>query len=541
VHQVPNHRFLYRRGSTLYFRRAIPAEARAAFNGKREMIVSLKTGSLSEARPKWAALITEFELTLAKISLPAANLAEPPTPELIDEAVRAWRQEHLYSRAMLDFGRDDPEADGLVKDSERYEGQLLPTMRGGTGRRPPQLQTEWIADHLIAQNNWSVDRSSGLYRHLVSRVARGELDLGRTIRKEMEFEPHAVMDSFFGPAEYQADVERQRRRSTKRKVSILALFDAYAAEAELKPATLKAWRTCLASMIAHLGHDDASRVEPKDIVAWKEALAAAGGDDPTRGARTIRDKYLAAAKAVFRWAAENHKIEANPTQGVGIRVKKRARLREPSLSDDEAAIILSASLAEGDTAARSPQAFARRWVPWLCAYTGARVGEITQLRREDVFEEAGIACIRITPEAGTQKTDRAWKVPLHPHLLEQGFVEALGDRSGPLFYDPSNHRGGSLGNPQSKKVAERLAKWVRSIGVDDPLVQPNHGWRHRFKTQARLVGMDPEARDTIQNHSRGTEGDKYGDKPLPMLFRAIQMLPRYDLMSQRQTVSPSSD
>lgn len=155
------------------------------------------------------------------------------------------------------------------------------------------------------------------------------------------------------------------------------------------------------------------------------------------------------------------------------------------------------------------------------------MGEITQLRSQDVFVEDGIYCLRITPEAGTQKTDRAWKVPLHPHLLEQGFIGALSGRSGPLFYDPANHRGGSFGNPQSKKVAERLAKWVRAIGVNDPLVQPNHGWRHRFKTQARLVGMDSEARDAIQNHSRGSEAEKYGHNPLPTLFRAVQMLPAY--------------
>lgn len=343
------------------------------------------------------------------------------------------------------------------------------------------------------------------------------------------FEPLAITDAFFSPAEHQADADRKRRRVVTKSVSILGLFNAYTAEAELKPATQKAWRYCLAHLVEHLGHDDATQVEPTDIIGWKEALAAEGGDEPARGARTIRDKYLAAAKAVFRWAAENHKISTNPTEGIGIRVKKRPRLREPGLTDKEADTILRAALRESDRATGSLQSFARRWVPWLCAYTGARVGEITQLRSQDVFLEDGIYCLRITPEAGTQKTDRAWKVPLHSHLLEQGFIGALSGRSGPLFYDPANHRGGSLGNPQSKKVAERLAQWVRAIGVNDPLVQPNHGWRHRFKTQARLVGMDPEARDALQNHSRGSEAEKYGHNPLPTLFRAVQMLPAYSV------------
>ncbi|MEC5293197.1 hypothetical protein, partial [Aurantimonas sp. C2-3-R2] len=32
----------------------------------------------------------------------------------------------------------------------------------------------------------------------------------------------------------------------------------------------------------------------------------------------------------------------------------------------------------------------RRWVPWICAYTGARVNEITQLRRQDIKQIDGI-------------------------------------------------------------------------------------------------------------------------------------------------------
>jgi hypothetical protein len=49
----------------------------------------------------------------------------------------------------------------------------------------------------------------------------------------------------------------------------------------------------------------------------------------------------------------------------------------------------------------------RRWVPWLCAYTGARVGELTQLRAGDVQARQGPAgsiwVLRLTPDAGQDK------------------------------------------------------------------------------------------------------------------------------------------
>jgi integrase len=85
------------------------------------------------------------------------------------------------------------------------------------------------------------------------------------------------------------------------------------------------------------------------------------------------------------------------------------------------------------------------------------------------------------------------------------------------------------GNPQAKKVGEYLARWVREIGVTDLAVLPNHGWRHRFKTQARLANMDPEIRDVIQGHSPRTVGEAYGDTTPVVSLREISKLPWYSV------------
>ena len=123
----------------------------------------------------------------------------------------------------------------------------------------------------------------------------------------------------------------------------------------------------------------------------------------------------------------------------------------------------------------------------------------------------------------------AREVPLHPHLIEQGFLTAVAGRRGPLFYDPSKHRGGTAGNPQCKKVAERLARWVGELGITDKELLPNHGWRHRFKRVARSVRMDHEARDNIQGHAARTEGDKYGGTGITFRYEEICKLPRYQI------------
>ncbi|QDM41440.1 site-specific integrase [Altererythrobacter sp. TH136] len=309
--------------------------------------------------------------------------------------------------------------------------------------------------------------------------------------------------------------------------TIISLFDGYVAERAPAPATVKAWKRMITSLTAFVGHDDASLVTADDVVRWKDHLLL----ERKLSAKTVREGYLSAAKAVFGWAKDNRRVEDNPAVNLKVRGGKAQRLRDPGFSDEEAKTILNATLATGDGRQTELSIRARRWAPWLCAYTGARVNEITQLRKQDVFEEDGIWLIHITPEAGGVKNQQARKVPIHSHLVEQGFVELVTSLpEGPIFYDPKANRKGSDGNPQFKKVGERLAKWVRSLGVDDPNVAPNHGWRHRFKTAARSARMEQEARDAIQGHAPASEGQRYGVWAVRDLAIEVEKLPRIALV-----------
>jgi integrase len=125
------------------------------------------------------------------------------------------------------------------------------------------------------------------------------------------------------------------------------------------------------------------------------------------------------------------------------------------------------------------------------------------------------------------KTGQFRDVPIHPHLIEMGFLDYVKTRTGPLFYDPARGRGGSAANPISKKAGERLAAWVRKLGIDDVGVDPNHGWRHSFKTRGRACGMRESVLDAIQGHAPRTEGGKYGGYTIEMKASELKLFPRY--------------
>lgn len=330
-------------------------------------------------------------------------------------------------------------------------------------------------------------------------------------------------------AQDEAFLNMVREEQAASRAPLMELFDAYVAERKPAPATVKRWRPVMEHIKGFLGHDDAARITRKDVVAWKDSLLAEKGEDgePMRSARTVKETYLASMMVVLGFARENAKIKANVAADVSVRVPKKVRLRDPHFTDTEARTILRASLAPQPDSLSPEHRLARRWVPWLCAYTGARVNEMTQLRGQDVQKIEGVWTIRITPDAGRVKGNTARTVPIHEHLIEQGFldvVEATGD--GPMFYNPERGRGGSEGNPHHKKMGERLAAWVRKLGVDDPEVQPNHAWRNGFKTRARGK-LDHEAREVLLGHAMKTEGEKYGVWPMPALAEELAKFPRF--------------
>src|SRR5262249_9045433 len=179
----------------------------------------------------------------------------------------------------------------------------------------------------------------------------------------------------------------------------------------------------------------------------------------------------------------------------------------------------------------------RRWVPWLLAYTGARAAEITQLRKTDVTCD-GIPAIKITPEAGAVKNRQTRTVPLHQHLIEQGFLSFVrANDNGPLFYNEGTAPvpGKDLthpSKPRSVKAREHLAAWVRKLGVTDREVSPNHGWRHTFKQIAARAGIKDTTIDWIVGHAAKTVGEEYREPTLADKAEALKRFPRYEVTTE---------
>ena len=103
---------------------------------------------------------------------------------------------------------------------------------------------------------------------------------------------------------------------------------------------------------------------------WKDHLLE------TLSAKTVRDSYLATAKAAFTWAADDlDQLAQNPFAGVKVRLAKRITTREQGFQQDEAeAILRAAQRYSGSSREHPTMTAAKRWVPLPGSLYGCSCG-----------------------------------------------------------------------------------------------------------------------------------------------------------------------
>ena len=305
-----------------------------------------------------------------------------------------------------------------------------------------------------------------------------------------------------------------------------SLFERWIAKAKPASSTVNRWRGVFLRLQSDFPNISAAALPPEQMQEWANRLI-----DSDRSAGTVAHIWVGAARTVFAWAIDEKLISRNPFTGWRVKVPKKIRMRETkSFTDGEIETILNTALA---IEVRSKTDAAKRWCPWLAAYSGARMGELTQLRGVDIVERDGIHAIKISPEAGTTKTGKVRTVPLHEHLVEQGFLAFVkANGAGPLFYNESKQPSGPIDptnprKPRYVKAREQVATWVRRLGVNDPELSPNHAWRHTFKAIGFRSGMSEKVLDAIVGHAPASVGRGYGEPTLADKAKELQKFPRY--------------
>ena len=407
---------------------------------------------------------------------------------------------------------------------EKNRGRRLVALRAALTSGETRLVDAAI-QQFISDNSLSIEPGSTEWHELGHKLTRAEIDaLERTLERDRGFFSGSPTDPIVRPAEapIKASVP----------VSLQKLFQDYITNCQAVGKHHdggKVWEPVFKSLGKFLGHDDARKITKRLLIEWRDSLLATG-----KSAATVSKKYLAAVRAVLTWAHVNDRLPTNEIKDVKQATPKKVFTRERGYTTPEAVRVLKASVAymPPTAANRSNResghiTAAKRWVPLLCAFTGARVTEMTQLRKEDVRRAEDCWILRITPDAGSVKTGQFRDVPLHRQVVALGFIDFVNSAEpGPLFHNaqsPDKYLKGA------RATAGRLSDWLQDQGLVPEGLQPSYGWRHRFKTQGRELGASDRVLIATQGHPGSTASDGYGDVTIAAILRVIEALSDYDL------------
>lgn len=471
-----------------YFRKGIPKKLRPAFGGRHEYLVSLHTKDLAEANRKITPVAADFEERLARARGEAVHLSHQQVVALVGR----W-----YSREMAQWESDPGVAVGWEDE--------LDHLRVHDVEASYERAVSADLDDLLAYETLQVDAETRA--ELAKELFWGKVKRTQTLlrRSRGDYGPDDNLTKF---PEWKPKGDTEQRPA----LTLTEMIDGWATEGGALERTKYQWTRILKSLEVLVGHDDAAKISREDIIKWKDVMIAQGLE-----ASTVKNK-LTVASTLFKWAKENERLKANPAERIRLYAKKdRTKKRQP-YSTKEAKLILES--------AREETRAERRWVPWLLAFTGARLGEVCDATARDIRKVGKIWCLDINEEnrgRPIKNQDSIRIVPLHQAIIDEGFlayVDALPTDS-PLFPDVPPDRFGQRAGTGTK----RISRWIRGLGLTDVRKDPNHAWRHYVTDQLRNAGVPKDMRDRIIGHRLPDIAERYGGENLvPVLAKYIESM-----------------
>jgi integrase len=192
-------------------------------------------------------------------------------------------------------------------------------------------------------------------------------------------------------------------------------------------------------------------------------------------------------KQFLRWCESRHLIADNLLRT--YRVSKPATEPKPAPTLAELQRILAGATSE------------RGLLFAVQGFTGMRVGEVQNLRQEDVDLQAGWFHVRSRPGAET-KTRQSRKVPIHPVL--RALLGGSRRRSGPYFFsaEPSEKYPAGGHQISAKHLNEAFQNVARRLGM--PVGRESgytlHALRRFFETFCINSGAPQRAVDVWMGH-----------------------------------------
>ncbi len=139
-------------------------------------------------------------------------------------------------------------------------------------------------------------------------------------------------------------------------------------------------------------------------------------------------------------------------------------------------------------------------------YTGARIGEIVGLRKEDYFFINKIPCIKITPyDKRTIKNSNSMRVvPLIPEA-EEIVQRAMKKSEAEALFPRYNNL---VDRPRADSASTYISVWLKELTNTD---KTSHTFRHTLRDMFRNADITKDLQDEIHGGAKQNIADTYGE------------------------------
>jgi integrase len=237
---------------------------------------------------------------------------------------------------------------------------------------------------------------------------------------------------------------------------------------------------------------------------------------------TVRKKF-GLLNAVLTLAVHEDVIAVNPLRTV--RLPKAGKGKRREFTSDELATLFAHPVFTAGERGDATTGDALFWTPLLSLYSGARLGELAQLRVEDFKRDPDHGWYYEIHERGegmhVKNVHSTRVVPVHHELERLGLLDYVEQvrSSGELRVFPKLTK---RANGQDGALSAAVNRMIDATGLTDPAIV-FHSFRHTFITLAREAEIQGDVLREIVGH----EGAKdvhvgYGDFPLSVKATAMR-------------------
>lgn len=503
--------YLQRRGAAFYFRYTVPS-ALTHVLGRKVLKVSLRTAYLHPARLRAASVMAALQGIIADFTETTDkthrmdNLKEKLEALLRDMNGR-WLDHHLSRRRPLEEDQLDAEDDTI----SMVQSDCMEALQTGNWRRWDNLARNFVKEHSLPIEEGSIE-----FRNICFEVgkleARAHDSSLATLRGDFTVQP----PPYTVPAPAPVVIA-----STPRLVgdAAMLLSDVYEEFCKYKTSIGKWKRPDVARahdydpiippFIALVGDKPLGTLTLEDVNGYASKTLASEGR-----ALGTKKRDLDRVKAFLNYAKK--KLGGPDVMGplsLELKYEQLHSSYQPFSTDDLARLFNSEAYKSNSFKKAS-----QFWLPLLGLYTGARIDEPASMLLQDIVKEGDIWSFYMSgDDAGDGgKNDYAprW-LPIHPKLLEVGFVEYVqtlkAEGHTRLFPDIGEAARDGFG----KRATTDFTAYRRSVGVGateakSRSVKTFHSFRSTVSTELEYAGVEGStARRLVGHEAKDVHGKVY--------------------------------